>query len=499
MRLRHYHLALILCLLLIAPFRQVYAQADAWKTIGNSNSAGTAYIGTSDSTSLPIKTNGSTRFFIAANGKIGIGTTNPSAKLDLGSGDIRVRSYAGTGLRLLAVDSNGLFVPSTIGLKGGGGGNCSPVLDGWGIVNPSVNTLQLCGPYTGVQVGSQAVVNNGNLPNLMLDVRGDFRTTGNAVFNALIGGTGLNVVFADQYGKLTLANSVGMDPFWSSFGTNVQSGMFLGSRNNEDLLVKTNNLTRMTVSKTGALTVGSLAGSGDADVMVDANGKLSRATGGKYWETGGNQVSTGQILGSLNNEPLKFVTRGATRMEIAAVGGEVAINSPTIPGIMLNIDAPVNNGIALRARATATSTNYSPYAMLSVVNSNDAKAFAIWNEAQVVNGCPNGTEVFRIWGDGRVEAKRVKVTMNGWCDYVFDADYKLAPLDQVNAYIQAHGHLPEVPSTAEVQAHGVDVGDMDALLLKKIEELTLYAIAQQKRCDLLEKQVLDLNAQLEGK
>jgi hypothetical protein len=70
------------------------------------------------------------------------------------------------------------------------------------------------------------------------------------------------------------------------------------------------------------------------------------------------------------------------------------------------------------------------------------------------------------WGDGRVEAKRLKITVNGWCDYVFDKNYDLRSLDQVNAYIQANGHLPEVPSTAEITAQGLDVGDMDALLLK---------------------------------
>ena len=91
----------------------------------------------------------------------------------------------------------------------------------------------------------------------------------------------------------------------------------------------------------------------------------------------------------------------------------------------------------------------------------------------------------------------MKVFVTGWCDYVFEKGYALRPLNDVNAYIQANGHLPEVPTTAEVGAAGMDVGDMQTLLLKKVEELTLYAIAQQKRSEDLEKEILELKKQLE--
>lgn len=83
--------------------------------------------------------------------------------------------------------------------------------------------------------------------------------------------------------------------------------------------------------------------------------------------------------------------------------------------------------------------------------------------------------------NGDIKAKRVKVTTTGWPDYVFHPSYRLPGLMEVAAFIDAHQHLPGVPSQAEVQREGsVDVGAMNEILLKKIEELTLYMIELKK-------------------
>jgi hypothetical protein len=83
--------------------------------------------------------------------------------------------------------------------------------------------------------------------------------------------------------------------------------------------------------------------------------------------------------------------------------------------------------------------------------------------------------------NGNIYSKKVKVTLTGWSDYVFDAGYRLRPLSEVERYIQQYHHLPEVPSAAEVEKDGLDLGGNQATLLKKIEELTLYVIEQNKR------------------
>lgn len=83
--------------------------------------------------------------------------------------------------------------------------------------------------------------------------------------------------------------------------------------------------------------------------------------------------------------------------------------------------------------------------------------------------------------NGQVFAKKVKVTQSGWPDYVFENDYKLPSLEEVDAFIKKTKHLPEVPSAAEIEKEGLDLGNNQAVLLKKIEELTLYVIDQDKQ------------------
>ncbi|WP_147313963.1 hypothetical protein [Deminuibacter soli] len=91
--------------------------------------------------------------------------------------------------------------------------------------------------------------------------------------------------------------------------------------------------------------------------------------------------------------------------------------------------------------------------------------------------------------------KAVVKARQSWPDYVFDSTYQLPHLDSVAAYIQQNKHLPEVPSAAEVQQHGVDLAANQAVLLKKMEELTLYMIDMKKQND----QLMQKNRELEQK
>jgi hypothetical protein len=96
--------------------------------------------------------------------------------------------------------------------------------------------------------------------------------------------------------------------------------------------------------------------------------------------------------------------------------------------------------------------------------------------------------------NGTITSKKVKVTQTGWADYVFNNDYHLRPLPEVEQYIQQNHHLPEVPSAEEVKKDGLNLGDNQAMLLKKIEELTLYIIEQNKQIEALRQQNHELNA-----
>jgi hypothetical protein len=88
------------------------------------------------------------------------------------------------------------------------------------------------------------------------------------------------------------------------------------------------------------------------------------------------------------------------------------------------------------------------------------------------------------------EKVRVSVVNSGtWADYVFADKYALPSLQEVAGYIKTNKHLPGIPSAAEVEKNGVDLVEMDAALLKKIEEMTLYMMEQNKRIERLENEL----------
>ncbi|MEM9337680.1 MAG: hypothetical protein AAGA66_03065 [Bacteroidota bacterium] len=81
---------------------------------------------------------------------------------------------------------------------------------------------------------------------------------------------------------------------------------------------------------------------------------------------------------------------------------------------------------------------------------------------------------------GTIRAIEIRCEAPPWPDYVFEEDYELPSIESVESFIKSEGHLPEMPTAEEVAADGVALGEMNRLLLQKVEELTLYTIEQQK-------------------
>lgn len=95
----------------------------------------------------------------------------------------------------------------------------------------------------------------------------------------------------------------------------------------------------------------------------------------------------------------------------------------------------------------------------------------------------------------RTEKVRVDLKTN-WADYVFETDYDLLSLVEVEQFITTNKHLPNVPSAAEVKANGIDIAQMDEILLRKVEELTLYTIEQEKLIEATNKELATMKKQL---
>lgn len=106
---------------------------------------------------------------------------------------------------------------------------------------------------------------------------------------------------------------------------------------------------------------------------------------------------------------------------------------------------------------------------------------------------------YKLAVNGTIGAKEVKVELTSatWSDFVFNDNYQLMPIKDVENFIKEKNHLPNIPTANEVEKNGVNLGEMDAKLLQKIEELTLYMIAQDKRIEKLEKENETLKTKLD--
>ncbi|MGY3214533.1 hypothetical protein [Mucilaginibacter sp. HD30] len=105
---------------------------------------------------------------------------------------------------------------------------------------------------------------------------------------------------------------------------------------------------------------------------------------------------------------------------------------------------------------------------------------------------------YKLAVNGSAIATSIKVMLNAnWPDFVFLKDYKLPTLTELKTYVDKNQHLPDMPSADEVHAKGLDLGEMNRLLLKKVEELTLYLIENDARYKEKNKTVESLQVQSE--
>jgi len=223
---------------------------------------------------------------------------------------------------------------------------------------------------------------------------------------------------------------------------------------------------------------------------------------GLWWDYNQFEIeskSTGLVFDSNDNLPFQFKD------------GNVAIAGPDYdlftPSATLDVRTPgtfvANFQSSAAGSATVQIKGANPRLMFTDINgstkayqyyNNSMDAFLLTvNSASAVKYTATSTSNVDMAVNGEVRAKKVRVLQSPWSDFVFEKDYKLMPLADVEKHIQDNGHLPGVPSAEEVQKDGISLGDMDAKLLEKIEELTLYLIDAKKEIETLKKQVSELS------
>jgi hypothetical protein len=228
------------------------------------------------------------------------------------------------------------------------------------------------------------------------------------------------------------------------------------------------------------------------------------------------QVSGTSSFGYYSTDPSQVDNHGVRANSSAILGGK---NSDIPPGSHYSV---VLGGLGIKARDNDPQQVYVPNlnivtapavnnALTQVVvrdgttgqlKSRDASTLSQWvTSSSGINypvgavgiGTPltNNPNGYTLAVNGKIGAKDVQVetASTTWPDYVFAKDYRLPSLTEVEKYIQENSHLENVPSAKEIEKNGHSLGEMDKILLKKLEELTLYVIQQQKEIDELKKKI----------
>ncbi|MES2776447.1 MAG: hypothetical protein V4722_19880 [Bacteroidota bacterium] len=165
---------------------------------------------------------------------------------------------------------------------------------------------------------------------------------------------------------------------------------------------------------------------------------------------------------------------GATALSIRNPSGSVTFNA--------FVGGPANgNTISLG----------TPGAMPVAFYTNSANRIFIAANGNIGIGTDNPVNKLSVNGD--IRSREVTVETANWPDYVFEQEYKLRPLAEVEQFIIQHKHLPEIPTANDMHSNGLKLGDLQKKMMEKIEELTLYIIQQQKQIDHLLKANGNLN------
>ena len=173
--------------------------------------------------------------------------------------------------------------------------------------------------------------------------------------------------------------------------------------------------------------------------------------------------------------------------------GGLMITKPQASGQYINL---VRSGLV--PWSIGTVYNSSTFA-IGMGKSSDAAFTAPFFNIDTNGYVGIGTAIpdSKLTVNGNIHATEVVVDVNIPADYVFNSNYKLMPLHEVEKYVNTNNHLPEIPSASEIKKSGLNMGEMQNKLLQKVEELTLYMIDQQKTINLQSAQISQQNAKIE--
>jgi len=219
-------------------------------------------------------------------------------------------------------------------------------------------------------------------------------------------------------------------------------------------------------------------------------GNSSSVTGSYAFAMGNNvsaQATNAIVLGNYSSATGQNSMAFGTFCSATAVNS-VALGSAIYPNYLVN---STPNSLMVSFNNTSSSTRPTFFVTAPNTTNGSGKPFDDYGTVGIGTNDTKG-HTLGVRGDIIAEKMQVALYALPWPDYVFSKDYALAPLGEVEKFIKENNHLPEMPEASVVQANGYDLADMDAALLKKVEELTLYVIELKKENEKMKTTINEL-------
>jgi hypothetical protein len=204
-------------------------------------------------------------------------------------------------------------------------------------------------------------------------------------------------------------------------------------------------------------------------------------------------VGIGTKVPSTNLDVFSSTSKSALRI------GSYAIGTKNDTGIDMYVDNAGNKpvyvriGLGVLTASLGQETGYMPFS--TIISGVLTEKMRIHSNGNIGIGTTSPDAKLTVNGD--IHAKEVKIDLSIPApDYVFASDYKLKTLQEVEEYINKNSHLPEIPSAAALEKNGLMLAEMNMSLLKKVEELTIYAINQEKKINEQSKENIMLSERL---